>query len=160
MKLTAHFFILLFFLLSLAACGPKYAINKKYDITGGTWTYADSIRFAFDIADTLSLYDLSLGVKHSTSFGYQNLYARISTQFPDGTRLSKPLSLELADKAGIWQGDCNSKTCTIEIPIQEGAYFNQPGKYVITIEQFMRDSVVNGVQSVTLKVAETTKKRQ
>lgn len=160
MKLTAHSFILLFFLLLLAACGPKYAINKTYNITDSAWVYADSLRFEFDIADTITLYDLSLGVKHSTDFNYQNLYARISTQFPDGTRLSKPLSLELADKAGIWQGDCNSKTCTIEIPIQEGAYFNQLGKYIITIEQFMRDSVVSGVQRITLKVAETTEKRQ
>ena len=133
--------LLLFF---LTACGPKYAINKTYEIANSAWSYADSLRFEFEVADTVTV---------------QNLYSRIHTQFPDGTRLSKPLSLELADKAGIWQGDCNSKSCTIEIPIQEGAYFNQAGKYVITVEQFMRDSVINGVQSVTLKVAEADQKK-
>ena len=143
-----------FLVLLLTACVPKYALNKTYEISNGEWTYADSLRFEFEIADTVTLYNLLLDVKHSTEFGFQNLYTNIHTQFPNGTRLSKPLSLELADRAGIWQGDCNAKTCTIEIPIQEGAYFNQPGKYVITMEQFMRDSLVKGVQSVTLKLAE------
>lgn len=156
---SAFLLLSIFFLFFLTACGPKYAINKTYEIVNSAWSYADSLRFEFEIADTVTIYDLSLDVKHATDFGFQNLYTRIHTQFPDGTRLSKPLSLELADKAGIWQGDCNSTSCTIEIPIQEGAYFNQAGKYVITVEQFMRDSVINGVQSVTLKVAEASQKK-
>lgn len=148
--------IVIFFFLT--ACGSKYAFKKTYNISDNQWTYADSLRFEFNIKDTVTLYNILLNVKHTTDFKFQNLYTRISTQFPNGTRLSKPLSLELADKTGVWQGNCNAKTCNIEIPIQEGAYFNQPGDYVITIEQFMRDSVITGVQSVTLKVAETGEK--
>lgn len=154
-----NFLLLFTFLLILAACGPKYAIKKTYNLPDNQWTYADSLRFEFDIQDTTTLYNLLLDVKHTTDFGFQNLYTRIHTQFPNGTRLSKPVSLELADQAGVWQGNCNSKTCTIEIPIQEGAYFNQPGHYIITVEQFMRDSIINGVQDVTLKVAETGEQR-
>ena len=146
-------------LFILFSCGPKYALKQSYTIENNAWTYADSLRFEFNIADTTTLYDLLLDIKHTTAFSSQNLYTRISTQFPSGTRLSKPLSLELANAAGEWQGNCNAKSCTLEIPIQQGAYFNQAGSYAITIEQFMRDSVVNGVQSITLKVIETGEKR-
>lgn len=158
MKL-AHLFISILIIVIIISCGPNYALNKTYDIDNNQWTYADSLRFEFEIKDTTAIYNLTLDVKHTTNYSFQNLYTNIHTQFPNGTRLSKPVSLELADKTGVWQGDCNSKTCTLEIPIQEGAYFNQPGKYVITVEQFMRDSIINGVKSITMKVAETGKRR-
>lgn len=158
MKLSYTFITVV--LLSIASsCNPKYALKQGYDIQNEAWTYADSLRFEFEIADTITLYDLLLEVKHTTAFGAQNLYTRISTQFPDGTRLSKPVSLEFANAIGEWQGKCNTKSCTVEIPIQEDAYFNQAGKYAVILEQFMRDSVVNGVQRITLNVIETGKVR-
>lgn len=154
MKKSLFFFLPL---VLLASCGPKSVINKTYDIANGEWAYADSLRFEFEIADTVQLYDLFLELKHTTDYSYQNLYTQIQTEFPNGQSLRKPLSLELANAAGEWQGKCNAKACTIKIPIQQGAYFNQPGKYVITLEQFMRESPVKGVQSVTLKVVEAEK---
>lgn len=154
------YIILVSYFLLLVACSQNYIFNKKYDIANNNWTYADSLRFDFEIKDTFALYNLILNVKHTTDFNSQNLYTRIHTQFPDGQRLSKPVSLELADKTGVWQGDCNAKTCTLEIPIQEGTYFNQVGNYTIVIEQFMRDSVIRGVETIALRVEETGEKRQ
>lgn len=147
---------LLFIALSiaLASCGPKVVIDKTYEIINNEWAYADSLRFEFEITDTVQLYDLIIELEHTTDYSYQNLYTQIQTQFPDGQRLNKPLSLELANAAGEWQGKCSASSCMVKIPIQQGAYFNQPGKYVITLEQFMRENPVKGLQSVTLKVVE------
>lgn len=146
--------------IALSACGPDYLIDETYDIPNDQWVYEDSVRFDFTIEDTLELYDLTLELKHTTGYPYQNLYTKIHTYFPDGQRLSKPVSLELANAAGEWRGNCNAETCTTPIPIQTGAYFNQPGNYTIVVEQFMRESPVNGVQSLTLKVRDTGKQRE
>lgn len=151
--------VLSFLSLILFACGPTYVIDKTYDIANNEWTYTDSLHFEFEIKDTLKLYDLIIELKHSTDFAYQNLYTQIHTTFPDGMRLNKPVSLEIANPAGEWQGKCSSKSCTIEIPIQQGAYFNQIGNYAITLEQYMRENPVKGVQSVALKVQETKQSR-
>lgn len=153
------FLISSFLSLILLACGPKYVINKTYYIADNEWTYADSLRFEFEIKDTLKLYDLIIELKHSTDFAYQNLYTQIHTTFPDGMHLNKPVSLEIANPAGEWQGKCNSKSCRIEIPIQQGAYFNQIGVYRIVLEQYMRENPVKGVQSVALKVQATNQSR-
>lgn len=135
-------------------------LNETHELPDNQWAYEDSIQFNFAIADTLQLYDLVLELKHSTDYAYQNLYTKIHTHFPDGQRLSKPVSLELANAAGEWRGNCNAETCTTPIPIQTGAYFNQPGDYTIVVEQFMRESPVNGVQGLTLKVRDTGRRRQ
>ncbi|NUQ26439.1 MAG: gliding motility lipoprotein GldH [Saprospiraceae bacterium] len=140
-------------ILALTACGPNYVIKESRDIAETGWAYKDTLDFAFEIADTTQLYDLEIVVEHTTNFPYQNMYTLISTRFPSGRRLQKQLSLELADKAGVWAGDCGSKDCTITIPIQQGAYFNEAGPYLITLEQFMRVNPLSGVKCISLQIS-------
>lgn len=126
-------------ILLLPACGPDYAYESSRDFPEGTgWTYADSVAFEFTVGDTNQIYDLHLFVEHAPDFGNQNLYVRFHTLFPDGRRLTETVSLELADKLGAWQGDCSGETCRIDIPIQQGAYFNQSGDYTLRVEQYSR----------------------
>lgn len=149
------------FILSilLVACGSDYLYERSYSIDGGDWTYANNLEFTFDIDDTLSIYNLWLEVDHSTDFGFQNLYTRIHTRFPSGEELSEPLSLELADKVGRWYGDCSSSDCTLKIPIQQGAFFDQTGTYHITVEQFMREDPIRGVNEISFMVEQTGQTR-
>jgi len=156
MTKIAFAFVLAIFALS--ACGPDYVIKESRDIADTGWAYKDTLDFAFEIADTTQLYDLEIVVEHAADFPYQNMYTLISTRFPSGQRLQKQLSLELADKAGVWAGDCGSKRCTTTIPIQQGAYFNEAGPYLITLEQFMRVTPLPGVKSIGLQVVPTAER--
>jgi len=138
----------LFILLPLffTACGPSYQYEKYYEFDDGTWAYADTLNFNFTIEDTLSIYNLYLELEHGTDFRNQNLYTLIHTRFPNGEAIKERLSLELIDKStGSWRGNCGSKQCKVTIPIQEGAYFNQPGNYSILVEQYMRRDSVQGI---------------
>lgn len=155
-------FLLSFALLAglfMASCDSKYLYNEEHPLPKTGWTYSDTLDFSFEIPDTTQLYNLLLEVQHSPEYAYQNIYTQIYTRFPSGQRLHKLLSLELTDKDGIWAGDCSRRHCNIEIPIQTEAYFNEPGKYVITLEQFMRRDTLVGVQRIGLKVEKTGKQR-
>jgi gliding motility-associated lipoprotein GldH len=157
--MTKYIFALSLAALALTACGPNYVIKESRDIAETGWAYKDTLDFAFEIADTTQLYDLEIVVEHATDFPYQNMYTLISTRFPSGRRLQKQLSLELADKAGVWAGVCGSKVCTITIPIQQGAYFNEAGPYLITLEQYMRIDPLPGLSRVTLQITPVGKHR-
>jgi gliding motility-associated lipoprotein GldH len=145
--------------LLLASCGPSFVYEKQYDIPEGQWAYEDTLRFDFAIEDTLALYNLYLEVEHSDGFGFQNLYTRLHTQFPSGQRASKTLSLELSSKEGLWLGRCGKQQCRLRIPIQEGAFFNEPGPYAISIEQYMRQSPLPGVKSIAFQLEKTGQQR-
>lgn len=143
-------------LCCLTACGPNYTFNKTYTIDQEAWAYADTLNFEVDIKDTTRIYNLYLEVAHHPeNYGFQNLYTKIHTSFPSGNRLGKMVSLELANKAGLWLGQCSGSKCKLTIPIQEGAYFNEAGTYTFTIEQFMRVSPLPGIQSLALKIEDT-----
>lgn len=146
---TALFFVVASLVLS--ACGSRYVLRevKNFDQVG--WLYADSLQATLALQDTARIYDIQLLVHHSEAYPYQNLYVRIHTIFPNGKRLSQPLSLELADKSGRWFGK-GRQNRKLVLPIQENAYFNEKGTYRFVIEQFMRVDLLVGVQAIGLQV--------
>ena len=153
-------FLLFAFLLLLSACGPDYILQQSLELPQKSWSYTDSLYAEVDIADTNKLYNLYLDIEHGTSYTNQNIYLLIKTQFPDGQRASKVLSVDLADKAGRWQGDCNTEECEIRVYLQEGAFFNVPGEYSFSIAQHMRIDPVSAIHKLEFRIEDTGKMKE
>ena len=126
--------------------------TKELKLNDGTWNYTDTLDFQFDVVDTLQRFDILLTLNHSTAYRYQNCYVKLHTAFPSGKKSEKVVSLEMADKFGRWNGECNSKNCTLQIMLQEGAAFNEMGTHTILIEQFMRVEKVYGIRSIKFEL--------
>lgn len=159
MKFSVNFFFYAFVVLLLSSCGKNYIYENEISIAQGNWNYKDTINFDFEIVDTTKVYNLFLELDHLTDYRFQNLYVQISTTFPKGKRESQTLSLELASNLGEWKGDCNSTNCTTLVPIQEQVYFQEKGDYQITLEQFMREDPIKGLNKFGLKIEETDLKK-
>lgn len=155
----ATFSLMAMFLMS--ACGKeKIVFEKEYPIQDSAWTYADSLSFAFNIADTSALYDIVVHIKHRSDYGFQNLYTRINTTFPTGNRRSQVLNFDLADNTGKWNGKKDGDYRDFEVKIQENAFFNQTGQHIITLEQLMRKESLVGFKNIGLEVIEKQEKRK
>jgi gliding motility-associated lipoprotein GldH len=147
-------------LCSLLACGKEHTLfEKKYDLKSEQWTYSDSLNFAFNITDTMAIYDIVLSVKHTPQYAFQNMYTNIYTQFPTGERVKQLLNIDLADNTGKWEGKCSGSECVFEIPIQPNAFFNQTGQHVITLEQYMRSEALSGIKNIALRIVDKGIKR-
>ena len=144
----------LFLLLALTACGPGYVYEKTRPIAETGWTYSDSLTYDFEIADTSTIYDLHLIVDHKDNFPSQNTYIRLKLRFPNGQRTDEQVSLQMADEFGLWLGNCSGEDCSLDIPIQTGAYFSQAGQYQLTVEQFSREENLSGITAITFALAE------
>ncbi len=142
------------------ACGKEKTIfEKSYDIKNQQWSYTDTLDFTFDIADTMSIYDIVLNINHTPQYPMQNIYMNIYTQFPSGERIKQLLNIDLADNTGKWEGKCSGSECLFEIPIQSNAFFNATGKHNITLEQYMRVENLAGVNNIALKIVDKGEKR-
>ena len=138
-------------LLALTACGPEL-VYEGHEELAEPWTYADSVAFEYEIADTSRAYDLRLTLDHTDAYATQNLYARFVTVYPDGRRQSEPVSLELADQFGRWLGGCRGEACALEVPLQDSARFPEPGRYGLIVHQYMRTERLTGVEGVGLRI--------
>ena len=135
----------------LHSCSSDY-YSYENEVRNEVWSYDDIYTFPFEIEDTLTAFDLSIDVEHSTSFTNSNLYVKISTIFPNREKRTDVVSFNLANNFGIWEGDCNSKYCTAEILLQKSIVFDQPGKYQLDIEQYSREEKITGIKSMKLKL--------
>lgn len=137
--------------LLFIGCGQKPVYSEKVDI-GGSWTYANDLAFEFNIDEIEKTYDLVLELSYGINFNYQNIYVKITTEYPDNKKDEDILSLNLTDGMGMFLGDCNSSKCTIALLLQEKFKFNQVGKYTITIYQNGREEVLEDIYAAELKL--------
>jgi len=140
--------VILTIMVLFTTCGENYLMQKEYSLTNNQWTYADTLNFSFDIEDTKAKYNLFVDMDHAAEFANQNMYVNIYTKFPSGKRLKKMVSLEMANKAGVWYGQCTSEWCNLRIPLQFQTTFPNAGNYEITLEQFTRNEHLAGVKAV------------
>lgn len=143
---------------SLAACEQQFLFEEKKEIADGLWAYRDTLDFKFTVPDTAHIYNLYADFEHADTFPNQNIYLKLYTRFPEGKRLSRVLSFDLFDAQGQTHGECSGHNCRVRSLLQQRAYFNRPGEYVITLEQFMRRNPVTGVRAVGLAIERAGKR--
>lgn len=142
---------------AVASCNPNRVFEKNTDIPNNVWDKEFKPEFEFEITDTNLVYSLSVNVRHTNFYQFNNLWVMAYTTFPDGKTISSRVELPLADKDGKWHGDCLGDICDANILIQEKALFNQLGKYKLTFEQIMRNKSLNldqlpSIMAIGLKV--------
>lgn len=153
-EILASSLLLLFTCLLLNSCATDVIYEKTMDVPGDAWAYEDTLAFRFEIEDTTKLYGMDLEVRHAGDYSFQNLYVQFHTISPSGKSETQMVSLELAAQSGIWNGACSGNSCTVQIPLQAKAAFNETGEYMLKVEQFMRKNPLPGVQALTLKIRE------
>ena len=142
-------------LLVLTSCGPTVLyeqVTPTQDEVG--WRYADSLSFAFTIADAQQPYDMALVVQHDEAFAYENFYLKIHTTGPNGVRTTERISLDLSGDFGVWHGDCSGQTCELSVPVLQNTRFQEVGTYELVLEQNSRENPLPGIFAMGVSITE------
>lgn len=143
-----YLLVILSLLFAVLACQNDTLFKQEQTLSQPYWTYRDSLRFEFPIQDTNLLYDLFLNIEHTPDYSYQNLYTYITTSYPSGKVLQQQLNIDLADKAGKWYAKCNTKSCRLQVILQQNAYFNEIGQHTISLVQHTRQDSLLGLTEI------------
>lgn len=141
------------FLFGCLACQNNFIYDEAIRPTADFWPYDQALTFDFTVQDTSRRYEFLLDIRHSRDYPYQNLYTQITTVFPDEMIQQDVVSLELANKLGLWEGNCRGKDCELTIALQERARFDTPGDYQLRFEQYTRQDSLPGVKELRLRIA-------
>lgn len=151
--------LLLFITVALAACGRETLLDQSRELPAAGWSATDTLDFQFEVTDTLAVYDILVDLAHATTYPNQNVYVKVLTEFPNGAKLDQTLSLELANRAGRWFGDCDAESCDFEVAIQRSAFFNQTGQHRIRVLPYMRRDPVEHVRNFGVRIEATGERR-
>lgn len=148
-------FLFLFALVFLYACSEKGKIvDQMIELPEAKWSYDRIPELAFKIDNAGIYYDFFLKLRMQKSYPYENLYLLARIKGPDGKLHVQRINFTLTDEMGKPLGRSSGSAVDYELPMFKNKRFNGPGEYVISIEQNMRDSLINGIESIGLKIKE------
>ncbi|TAE16966.1 MAG: gliding motility lipoprotein GldH [Bacteroidetes bacterium] len=102
MAVNRIFFYMLALVLGLASCQKIHLYEKTKFFAQQQWKDTDTARFAIDVEDTTVLYNISVVVRHTDAYRYNNIWVNVVAQAPGGKPTPQLLELQLADNAQGW----------------------------------------------------------
>ena len=96
------------------------------------WISDSIVYFKYTITDTTRRYDLSLNVRHTVNYEFQNLFIFLEEDTRDTIEIS------LANKRGKWLGRGISDVREFKYTIENQRVFTKKGTYELSVEQAMR----------------------
>lgn len=141
-------------LLVLSGCNKNRVFEKNNDFPDNSWKIADIQKFEFEIKDTSKKYNIYFNVRNAVFYEYYNLYVKHTLTSPDGKEVSANLhEIFLMDKkSGKPLGEGAGDIFDHQTLALKNQQFAQPGKYTITLQQYMRRDPLPGIMAVGVRV--------
>ena len=147
--------------LILSACDNSRIYETNKDFTERTWKAADTALFIFNIKDP-GRYNLLYTVRNSLDYPYSRLFVTYQLQDSTGKKLEKKLvsGYLFEEKTGRPTGDSGlGDLYDHRFPLINNYQFQQPGKYRLTLQQFMRTDTLEGVLAVGVRVEKSEQQK-
>lgn len=151
-QIKRSIFVLIVVISGLVSCGrqPVYNEFNLIDLTG--WSVDSTSVFKINMEDTTGGYDLTLQIRHTSAYPYQNLWLFVEQLSPDSQFVRDTISCNLADHTGKWLGTGTGSVFLYSIPLKVRNRFDKPGTYQYAVVHGMRDEILKGIQAIGLKL--------
>ena len=139
------------------SCQNDSIYEKYHSFENNMWNTDTVVSFTVNTKDSLTNYDATLMIRHTTEYDYQNLFL-----FTKSSNIKDTLEIYLADKAGKWNGSGFGDVRELTIPFFTAKQLNIKNN-LFHIEQAMRyaekDKIINlkGIKAIGLRIRESEK---
>lgn len=144
--------LLALLLFALVSCDSPDIYDRYKAVGKEGWHKDDIIAFNPTIPDTTTRYNFIINLRHTTDYGYRNLYLFTNTHFPNGDVARDTIELMVARKSGEWLGKGFGAIKTYRQLLLKGVRFDQQGDYVFEFRQAMREDTLMGVEDIGLQI--------
>jgi|TARA_Y100000385_G_C13040376_1_gene614980 gliding motility-associated lipoprotein GldH len=148
----------LILILFLSCSNENTILNEYLDIPDSKFSFLDTINFQVEIDDTINNHDVFLQLRTSTDYKWSNMFVFSDIEFPNGKTRSDTFQIFITDKKGHWKGNKSGAIVNFNHYLYKNIKFPIKGKYQFKFNQAMRDTVLNDVISLGLKIIKPNKK--
>jgi gliding motility-associated lipoprotein GldH len=137
----------------LAGCSTIDVFEKNINIPNHEWSSDFKPEIAFEISDTMTLYNIYVVLRHTDAYHYNNIWMNIYTQMPGDTLVKQKLDLRLATDDKGWLGSGMDDVYEHRILITHSPQrLPKAGLYKFRLEQIMREEPLQYVMNVGIRV--------
>jgi gliding motility-associated lipoprotein GldH len=154
MKSQGTFFLFIFLAASFfGGCQDTQTIaDNNVEISGRNWSYTEKIQVPVVIKDETIPYNLYVNLRHTSNYKYSNIFILIHITGPDKKKITERKEFKLALPDGEWLGSGSGNMYSYQLPYKENYKFPSKGKYIIELEQNMRDNPLDYVTDAGVRV--------
>lgn len=154
MRSRGKFILLIFFTIGgLTSCQDTQSIvDSNFEVTRHNWSYTERILVPVTIENADVTYNLYVNLRVTSKYKYSNIFLLIHIKSPDGKKTTERKEFRLALPDGEWLGSGSGNLYSYQMPVKENFRFPVKGKYVVELEQNMRDNPLDYVSDVGIRV--------
>jgi len=140
--------------LFFSGCDKNSIFEGNKNFESRYWVFNDPAVFEFEISNLQDKYDLSLNVRTTGDFKYQNLYIQYYLEDTTGQLINEDLkNIQLFHPVtGVPVGDGIGGSYDVTRTFLEDYSFTKSGKYILRLDQFMRIDTLREVLSVGFRI--------
>ena len=143
-------------LIMILSCNnQQIVINEFKNLNNSDWSYLDTLNFDVSIGDTLNNFDIFLQLRTSTDYKWSNMYVYSEIDFPNGKSRVDTFQLFITDKKGHWNGEKSGLLVNFQYSLYKKIKFPMKGKYLFKFNQAMRDTILENINSLGLKITKS-----
>jgi gliding motility-associated lipoprotein GldH len=153
-----HKRIILFMMACFAfACQNDTLVDQTISLSEYGWLQKNKILIDFHVSDTSKAYDVRVALRQSNEYPYYNLYFIPKIIDSNGFVLKRAFAEAfLYDaKTGKPKGSGLGDIYSHQYTLFKGLKFTRPGRYQVSLEQYMRTDTLKGVISAGASIIET-----
>ncbi len=142
----------------LGSCQDQSVIaDSNVELDKHNWSYSERVKVPLDIDSADIPYNLYLNLRHTSDYKYSNIFLLIHITGPNGKKSTERREFKLALPDGQWLGDGSGNLYSYQILFSEDYKFPMKGKYVIELEQNMRDNPLEYITDAGIRVEKAVK---
>ncbi len=142
---------LVFIVVTLHSCDSKTTYTEVLSISNAGWSINDTLIFTPIIEDNTATYNIYAWVRHSKSYKYSNIWLKLIAELDIIENERGLIEIPIADKAGVWFGECTQSMCTSKVLLKENYQFEKSGAFKVEVLQYMREDILKEVKDVGLE---------
>ncbi|WP_276360125.1 gliding motility lipoprotein GldH [Daejeonella sp. H1SJ63] len=142
----------------LTSCGDSVTlVDSNFELDKRNWSYTEKVRVPLNIEEAGIPYNIYLNLRHTSDYKYSNIFLLIHITEPNGKKTTERKEFKLALPDGEWLGSGSGNMYSYQLMIKENYKFPVKGKYMIELEQNMRDNPLNHVTDAGIRVEKAIK---
>lgn len=132
-------------------------VDSNFELDKRNWSYTEKVRVPLNIEEAGIPYNIYLNLRHTSDYKYSNIFLLIHITEPNGKKTTERKEFKLALPDGEWLGSGSGNMYSYQLMIKENYKFPVKGKYMIELEQNMRDNPLNHVTDAGIRVEKAIK---
>lgn len=148
--------IAVLFLILLVHCRPIDLYERTVNIPKHAWSSDFTPSFEFEIKDTITLYEVSLVLRHTDGYPFNNIWLNVQVETPDSLYTFRA-EKKLGDNDKGWLGTGLNDVIEHRISLNPdlanaGISFRRSGTYTFRLTQIMREDPLPQVLQTGIRV--------